>query len=365
MLTCKQVYNPPAIGQNTGFLVVDGSLHVGQDSSVIKLSRTRNLDSLSPVPELLSNVVVMAPSGQSYPLVEQSGGRYVTDHLDLNYNDVYQLKINTADGREYLSDTFRAIQTPPIDSITWRQDSVGVSIYSYSNALQSDARYYRWDYVETWKYRTAYQSLFDYVDGQVVYRTPENQIYNCWKNYNSSDILIATTTKLSSNIVSQKLIAVVPRSSEKLSLRYSIVVNQYAVTADAYYYWQNLKKNTEQLGTLFDAQPSQLVGNIHCTLNPDEPVLGYVSANTIVKKRIFIDATEIDSWYYDRYYKECGQPGTELIIPPDQAYRYLVGLNHLWVLMGTTTDGNYDIVQLFCGDCREHGGSNVQPDFWQ
>jgi hypothetical protein len=365
MLGCKEIYNPPEIRQNPGLLVVDGSLHLGNDSSVIKLSRSRNLDSLSSVPELNAKIILLDPSGQSYPLTEQPGGRYATDHLDLNYNDAYQLKINTADGREYLSDAFHAIQTPVIDSISWRQDSVGVSIYAYSNDPQNDSRYYRWDYTETWKYRTAVQSLFDYVNGQVVYRTPENQIYNCWSNFNSSDILVETTTKLSSNTINQKLIASIPRGSEKLGLRYSIIVNQYAISADAYYYWQNLKKNTEQLGTLFDAQPSQLVGNIHCVTNADEPVLGYVSASPVARKRIFIDAIEIDQWYYRSYTIECGQPGTGMVIPPSAADRYILGPKHLWVLVGTTMTGDFEIVQLFCGDCREHGGSNVQPDFWQ
>jgi len=242
---------------------------------------------------------------------------------------------------------------------------VGVSIYAYSDDPQNNSRYYRWDYTETWKYQTAYQSLFDYVNGQVVRRAPEDQIYYCWRNFSSSEILVATTNKLSSNIISQKLIASIPQGSEKLSLRYSIIVNQYAINVDAYNYWINLKKNTEQMGTLFDAQPSQLVGNIHCISKPEEPVLGYISASSVVKKRIFIDAAQIDNWYYERYYKECGQPGTELIIPVSEAYRYIVGPQHLWVLLGTTNDGGLDITQLFCADCREHGGSNIQPDFWQ
>lgn len=365
MLGCKEVYNPPEIRKNPGFLVVDGVLHMGNDSSIILLSRTRNLDSISPVPEMHASVVVIGPSGQAFPLSEQSDGRYVTDHLDINSSDSYKLQINTADGRSYSSDAFQAIQTPAIDSLSWRQDSIGVSIYSYSNDPQNAARYYRWDYTETWKYKTAYQSLFDYVDGAVVYRPLEKQIYFCWKTSNSTDILIATTNKLSSNVISQKLIATIPTTSEKLSMRYSIIVNQYALTQDAYFYWQNVKKNTEQMGSLFDAQPSQLAGNLHCATNADELVLGYIGASSVAKKRIFIDASQINDWYYVPYYKECGQPGTEYIIPPSEAYRYLTGPKPLWVLMGTDNAGNFDIVQLFCGDCREHGGSNIQPDFWQ
>jgi len=363
MLTCKQVYNPPAIRQNPGFLVVDGSLHVGHDSTVIKLSRTRNLDSLSPVPELLAQVAVIGSSAQTFLLSEQSDGRYVTDQLNLDYNEKYQLKINTADGREYLSDTFRAMQAPLIDSISWRQDSVGVSIYANVNDPQTDARYYKWDYVETWKYQTAYLSQFDFVNGQLVYKPPQEQSFFCWQNFASSDIVIATTSKLAANVVNQQLIAVVPTGSEKLSIRYSINVKQYALGQEAYLYWQNVKKNTEQLGTLFDAQPSQLTGNIHCTSNANEPVIGYIGASAVQQKRIFISNAQVINWNYQRYYNDCYYTPV-LNISPDQAYRYLTGPHPLWVLLGST-NGFLDIVQLYCGDCREHGGSNKQPDFWQ
>jgi hypothetical protein len=56
---------------------------------------------------------------------------------------------------------------------------------------------------------------------------------------------------------------------ERISSRYSTLVRQFAISPNTYNYWQNLK-NTEQLGTLFDAQPSQLVGNAHCAV-PNEP----------------------------------------------------------------------------------------------
>ena len=366
MWSCKELYNPPAIRQNPGYLVVDGTLYVGQDSSIILLSRTRNLDSLSSVAEAQANVFVTTLSGQTFRLNEQRAGKYVTDHLNIRAGEVCQLSINTVDGRTYLSDTFRAVQTPAIDSISWRQDSVGVSIYANVNDPQSDARYYRWDYVETWKYQTAFQSLFDYINGQLVYRTPDNQIYYCWKNFVSTEIVLGSTSKLSSNIVNQQLIAVVPTASEKLAMRYSINVKQYALNRDAYLYWQNLKKNTEQLGTLFDVQPSQLKGNIHCISNADEPVMGYISASSVQQKRIFISRTEIGSWEYKPYYNECFYSfGSKMIIAPSEAPRYVGTPQSIWTVLGTVTGGGYEITQLYCGDCREHGGSNKQPDFWK
>ena len=364
MLSCKQQYTPPAIRANPGYLVVDGVLNVGQDSTIITLSRTRNLDSISPVPELQAQVMVLGAFSENYPLKEQGNGRYVADHLNLNYNEVYQLKIITAENKEYLSDTFSAKQTPPIDSLSWKQDTLGVNINLYAHDPTNSTLNYRWDYVETWEYHTAFYSYFDYINGQVVYRDTSDRIYTCWSNFHSSDILLGSTSKLSEDVVNKKLIATVPRGSEKISIRYSILVNQYAITEDALAYWQNLKKNTEQLGTLFDPQPSQLKGNIHAVTNPDEPVLGFISASTIQHKRIFISSDDVTLWGYQRYYYECFVDNNATIkFGQDRADDYLGKPNHLYTLLMYAA-GVYTAVEDYCADCREHGGVNQRPNFW-
>jgi hypothetical protein len=86
---------------------------------------------------------------------------------------------------------------------------------------------------------------------------------------------------------------------------YSVIVSQYALTSNQFKYWTELKKNSEQLGTLFDAQPSQLNSNIHCITNPAEPVMGYLSASTVQKKRIFIANSEMTNINYVPYDLPC------------------------------------------------------------
>src|ERR1043165_4810555 len=103
---------------------------------------------------------------------------------------------------------------------------------------------------------------------------------------------------------------------------------------------------------------------MHCVSQPDEPVLGFICASTVEQKRIYINSLDVDNWDYKKYYNECYySPGAHLFITPAQAYEYLGRPDHLWVTLGTDNVGNYEVVQLFCGDCREHGGTNKQPDF--
>jgi hypothetical protein len=59
-----------------------------------------------------------------------------------------------------------------------------------------------------------------------------------------------------------------------------------------------MKKNTEQIGTLFDPQPSELSGNIHCLTDPNEIVIGYVEITQEQAKRIFIYNNQVNGWNY-------------------------------------------------------------------
>jgi Domain of unknown function (DUF4249) len=158
----------------------------------------------------------------------------------------------------------------------------------------------------------------------------------------------------------------VSKSTEKMYVLYSVLVNQYALTKDEFEYWTELKKNSEQLGTLFDAQPSQIGSNIHCISNPGEPVMGYLSASTVQKKRLFVGISEMTNMNYIPYTLPChvikdvttGFSSLDTSI----AYEYLDKPNHLFTFW--YYDGAYHVAQNFCIDCREHGGTNLKPDFW-
>jgi len=283
LLNCKQPYFPPVAKSNLGYLVVDGIIISGQDSTVITLSRTRNLtDSNYAINSETGAVVnIVGTNYDVYALKEQGSGRYVTDHLDLNNNESYQLNIVTSNGDQYVSDPVTVIQTPPIDSISWIVDNTGVGIFLTSHDAQNNVRYYRWDYTETWEYNTDVDSYFDWVNNQIVLRDSNDQIYNCWSSDNSTDLLIGNSSKISQVIIYQMPIASVPAGSEKINKEYSIIVRQYAITEAEYDFLQNVKNNSEQLGGLFDPQPTEISANIHCTNNPNQKAIGFIGASTL------------------------------------------------------------------------------------
>jgi hypothetical protein len=137
-------------------------------------------------------------------------------------------------------------------------------------------------------------------------------------------------------------------------------VRQYAISSQAFDFWQNLKKNTEQLGTLFDLQPFTELGNIHCVNNPAVKCIGYISFTTLQEKRIFISKNEVYPWNYDPYYGVCAQ---DTIKPTDLSLFFPPGGPYFNTLIGTD-NGLIIFSTNICVDCLYHGGTTTKPAYW-
>jgi Domain of unknown function (DUF4249) len=205
---CRQVYNPPATQNNPYILVVDGIILSGNDSTDITLSRTRSLTDQTPsVRETGAKVSVVGATGVEYQLAEEGNGLYSINQLQLDTSQQYQLKIITTDGNEFRSDLNSVRTSPPIDSVFWSQDSsYNVNIYLNTHDPTNNTKYYRWDFVETWEYHSAYNSFLELVNDTPVFRDLSNQIYRCYQTQNSSTINVDNTSRLSSDVASRMVL---------------------------------------------------------------------------------------------------------------------------------------------------------------
>jgi len=294
MCACRKPYNPPAIALPPSILVVEGVI-TGSDSTFITLSRTVNLAALNTNnPELHASVAVESNQSVTYPLTELGNGVYACGPLSLDNTHQYRLTITTANSQLFASDYVSMLNAPPIDSVTFDtkgtlQSGPGMNVYVNTHDPTNTIKYYRWEYQETWIFSAELASNYYSNGDTVLLRNQFTQnITNCWGSDTSSTILLGSTAKLSKAVISQQLLTSVASTSEKVSTEYSILVKQYALTPDAYTFYQNMKTNTEQLGSIFDAQPSQINGNLHCVTNPSQPVIGYVSIGVFTTQRIFV-----------------------------------------------------------------------------
>jgi hypothetical protein len=361
MMNCTTPYTPPAIKGNHQFLVVDGFIRNGMDSTIITLSRSANLgDSAGPQPELSAQVMIVGQSSGVFPLINLGNGQYVTDQLNLDINQNYQLKITASNGEQYLSDFVPVRQSPPIDSLHWQYDSTGVTIYVNAHDPSNSTRYYQWDFTQTWEHRSNFNSnLVFLADGSTISRPADQQIYRCWTTTNSTSVLVASTANLSQDVIYEYPVNSIMNGSEQISFTYSILVRQYAITQEAFQYWQNLKQNTELTGSLFQPQPSSLSGNMHCLTNPNEPVFGYVSASSESTARIFISIGQLGYWNY--------QPiqGCTYFIPSVDSLPVYAALGSVYQPMLVCPLACYTALAFSeCINCLYWGGTNVMPLFW-
>src|SRR5437879_4975610 len=81
---CKKPYNPPVITGNNNYLVVEGLINTGNDSTFFKLSRTVKLSEKNTSrPEMNAIVSVESDQNLSYQLQEAGIGVYSSATLNL------------------------------------------------------------------------------------------------------------------------------------------------------------------------------------------------------------------------------------------------------------------------------------------
>jgi hypothetical protein len=292
---CIDAYIPEVISAPTSYLVVDGFIN-GNGATRVKLSRTQNIAAnAAPTPEARATVYLQGAAGARYSLRERSPGFYQSDSLVLGPGQ-YQLRISTtgANAATYESAPVPLKATPPIDKLSWRRVDNEVRVLLNTRDATQQTRYYRWKFAETWEFNSAYQSFLEYYPAIKEIKGRTTPIYTCWRTEQPTGIKQATSAQLSQDALVDYTILAFSDRAERLKIRYSVLVTQYAQTAEEFAYYEQLRKNTEAIGTVNDPLPVQLTGNVRRTSGATtEPVLGYVGAHTVQQRRFFIKSAEL------------------------------------------------------------------------
>ncbi len=370
---CREPFTPPQMATEAHYLVVEGFINAGGGPTTFTLSRTRSIRDTGyapiggvtpPIYELGAQVTVEDDQGNTYNLPELVNGQYGGVILPIDDARKYLLHINTGD-KEYVSSLVSVVPAPAIDSVYWDLQNDGVQVYFDSYNTGDVTRYYRWTYRETWEFHTPLISGYRYIvpETTVVRRTPEEQVHVCWRSDASNRILIGNTAKLSDNSLSRARLGFIPVHNEKLSVLYSTKVKVFSLSKDEFEFWQRMKKNTEEMGTIFAPQPSTVRGNIQCITDPDEPVIGYVGARSVAERRIFIDNDELP---YDWNQPQFCELDTVPNIPDSLAYYLSSGYNvPLEAVLGRGGPEpiGYATAPRPCADCTIRG-TTTKPPFW-
>lgn len=364
LVSCIEPYQPKISEDYPDLLVIDGTIDASGNKAVVILTHSMALDNTQgPEKETAAQVVLEEQGENPITLTETESGHYEATGLNINYNNPYRLTIKTQDNKSYQSAYEKIQQTPPIDSISWKPTTEGITIYANTHppAGTTSSGYYQWSFTETWEYTARYYSYVIMENGVIRERTPAEDYYRCWKTVPSTQISITSSKKLSNDIIREFPITVVPKASYQLSNTYSIIVQQRSLTEEGYNYWLQLQKTTQNVGGLFDPLPAQVTGNFTCLTDPEEPVLGYFSGSTIREQRIYVRVRDLPrSLQLAAPYPFCSLdsiPIAELAHFGDNAY--LIGP------YGMAQPAGYVATQRACIDCRVQGGVVTKPDFWE
>ena len=363
-VSCITPFEPDGKEEIEGLLVVEGTIM--DKGTTITLSRAIspfNSSTDSAIAEIKKvygarvhviddkNTIVAVAEQQIIDGEETS--RYIVDgEITFTPGTKYALSIQIGEKR-YQSAFVSPVFTPDIDEINWRKNPDGsMDIMVSTHDLSSQTEYYRWAFEEDWEIRSHLFASSRYEGGAIIAHSmfTSNNRYYCWVSEKSKSIILGTSDRHTEATIKDKVIHSFPDYNSRFSYLYSILVKQYGLDREAYIYYENLQKNIDFSGSLFSPIFTEIKGNISCVSNPDETVIGYITATNEVVTRVFIDMTAIDGedWY------DCENTRTF-------TYNQLV---NMFSLGYGIISGQYECAPVRCVDCTKRGGTKNKPDFW-
>jgi|WetSurMetagenome_2_1015567.scaffolds.fasta_scaffold104602_2 hypothetical protein len=266
----------------------------------------------------------------------------------------------------YESVPMKMVPVPPVDSVYYEKQDYfqpglgsveGCRIYLDAWDPEAACRFYRWEYAETWEFR-----LPD--DYMIQNRT-------CWRTETSDALMIKNASTLENLKISRFQLLSIQNPVDRLCIKYSLLVSQFSLNEDEFYYWEKVKRMVESSGGLYDVVPASIPSNVYCPEDITRKVLGYFCVSAMTSKRIFIrdNFSGTNMLYYNCVADTIHKSGLAWV-----KYNYVTHRND------TVTGENISYWALYdypsrvppvkiitwdkgCADCTTRGIVN-KPDFW-
>jgi hypothetical protein len=214
---------------------------------------------------------------------------------------------------------------------------------------------YKWELEETWEYHAEYFIRL-WWDGYVLHdRSPgtTDSVFYCWSSDYVYGLFAETTKHITGDSLSRIPLSYVSNETDRLKVKYSLLVKQYSLSDTAYYYWNQLKKQNEETGGLYETQPAQIRGNISNINDDNEIVLGYFNVSGLSEKRIFV--SENFNFFPQDYSCRLVKLFWEDLAEYYYTQKFLVEV----------ALREYASAPNECFDCTVLGGTTNKPDFWE
>lgn len=346
---------------------IEASLIKGEEDQTVRISKTASLDYPVFFPVRGCEVTLLDEFDNAYSYKEVSGGIYSVSIPDeeLVHGRYYKVRVISSEGVVYESDYELLNPGIEVDSVYYEiEDKVdqvtgepytGLQFYLDVKAGEDDSRYFRWRIDETYEYESFAPLSYYYLDEShtPVYPSDPWEVFTCWRGEELTGLYQSSTMNLTQNEKKKIRLNYVSARTERLRIMYSLQVRQYAISENAFAYFEQNRLATEEGEGLYTRQPRQPITNF---MNPDdasERVLGYFWVSSQTSRRIFVPRIqemdvlpeECAYWEYDPM--EDGEGPFPIYLFDDRDNEKLY-----------TSSRD-------CFDCTRRGGTNVKPDFWE
>lgn len=364
-------------------LVVDASVTNLEGTQYVRLEYSYSLN--GGLPELVSGADVMVIDDQDNETTFQEiePGLYKPAS---NFSGIigrkYQLSIQTPNGEQYQSEEEELLTSAQLDSIYGRfltLDSEssdgferGVQFFADLSGFDDQNHNFRFQYEENYEVSVPYPSLYEYNPTTVTIDRREISLRTCYVKQDSQGLLIGTTSGQVNSQLREFPIVFINEDQQELLGRYSLTVQPFRISSEAYQYYKDLKENNESAGSFFDRQKGALTGNIRNVNDASEPVLGYFEvASVSTSLRIFdIGTWKEDGFRANRILTQC----VNLLdtVRTADVLSNMFNFDRQLIYNFAETDGVVPgtfystetiLVPQSCSDCRVYGNLE-KPAFW-
>ena len=266
---------------NQGLLVIDGQLNPSDEDQIIRISRTVEFGDkfLDPV-EGASVKLVYNDDSDVYEELEPGVYRLIQNEVEITEGGFYHVEIVLRDGSTYQSTPAEMPAVQKADSAYFSIETGLVTARSGIELEQRIVQVYVDSDVITDDDNPAY--LRWYVDEYYSFAEPNcgglHQPKTCYVPLegNPQDITLFTSRDLGIERIEGLRVATKSMFPEVefRGLHY-FNVNQFALSQEAYEYWEKVEESVSQEGTVFDRPPARIGGNIFNVDDRKEVVLGY------------------------------------------------------------------------------------------
>lgn len=375
--SCTEPYSLQSNSYDSA-LVVEALLTNETAHQEVKLTRTYKLDDNSTEVETGATVKIIGDDGSEYGFNESNGVYTSVDAFQALADVNYKLTIETTSGNNYTSSFEKLTTVTPLDTITAlpvTKDGVnGVEIAANSFDPTNTSKYYRYTYEETYKIIVPKWSpnklTFNNDNTITISLRDEPETRTCFSTNNSSAILINSTTDQVEDRVTNFPIRFIPQDDYMIANRYSILVKQYVQSFNAYNFYKILKSFSSTGNVLSQVQPGFIYGNMQCTTNPNEKVIGIFEVASVSSQRIFFNYDDIfPGQLFPDYIDACDiREFSSTCFGPtcvaDGFFALKSGYQTGLIVYYQNEGSVYKMVKSVCGDCTTFS-SNVIPPFWE